>query len=126
MKIFKNLFSREKQDWRLVKVQEFGYEMKYFRHHPRYGQFDDNKEHFTMTYYFYEDQNGNRKIDAIDEQRGDLDLKKLEKDDWVFRNNYYRKTIRPWLDGVYDPDIPTYESVERKGMLAILSHKKMI
>jgi hypothetical protein len=78
----------------------------------------------NINYYLYENQDGERKFDVADSMRGDNDVKKLEKDDIVFRLKMYRQTVKPWLDGRLDPDIPTYESIPRRDFKRALTKKK--
>ena len=101
----------EKSEWRLCAHHEYKYVVTYLPNHRYYKVGGNNKSDEILTYYFYEDQFGNRKIDVIDSDTGDLDIKLLRKNHFVFRSKYYRNTVRPWLDGRDDPNIPRYEQV---------------
>jgi len=78
----------------------------------------------NINYYLYENQFGERKFDIADSKRGDCEVKRLEKDDITFRLRLYRETVKPWLDGRTDPEIPSYESIPRKDFQRILTKKK--
>ena len=125
MKILKKLF--EKSDFRLVETIDVDYYVEYKPGHILWNAASPemNRREYVYTYYLYEDQKGNRKIDVIDTQDGDLDLTKLSKDNFVFRNHIYRKRIRPWLDGAYDPEITDYKGVKRRDMLSALKGEKV-
>ena len=116
----------EPDDWRMVKLHACEYYSQLKPLHPEYNHSDPNanKTDHEYTYYLYENQHGNRKIDVIDTQRGDLDIKDEAKDSFVFRNADYRTIIRPWLDGSYDPDIPSYESIKAKEFKDNLAGRK--
>lgn len=105
----------EKADWRFVGQIKAPYHLQTVP-----------KIHHTLTYYLYEDQNGNRKIDVIDSDsdRGDLNVKSLDKTDWVFRNKHYTGVIHPWLTGFRNPDFPTYESAPRHDFKRLLKGSK--
>lgn len=98
-----DFFKREPIDWRFVGCVEVGY-----RHQ---AADEEDWVSYEMSYYLYENQHGDRKIDVIDSRpgRGDLNVKKLTKTDWVFRNDDYRNVIHPWLTGFRNKKFPTYE-----------------
>ena len=113
----------EKSDWRLVKEIQAGYIHYQFR--PRDPEKRVNESKNEMTYYLYEDQSCNRKFDVVDGMLGDIDIDSQEaKDSWTFKSDEYRYTIRPWLDGRYDPNIPTYDQVEVNDFHRRLKGKK--
>ena len=103
-------------DWRFVKQFDSPYHIK---------NTTPLKKHI-LTYYLYENQYGDRKFDVIDSDaaRGDLKIKDLKKTDWVFRTKQYRETLRAWLDGAYDPQIPSYDSIKAKEFLDNLNGEK--
>ena len=101
----------EPDDWRFVgkvdnKYQSGGYP----------------KESHILSYYLYENQHGKRKFDVIDTdpERGDINVKKLSKTDWVFRNKDYRHTVHPWFTGFRNPDFPTYETAPQHDFKRLL------
>ena len=106
----------EADDWRLVKIHVTDYFSTLKPAHPdyNYSDPDDNKTDHEYSYYLYENQHGGRKIDVIDSLRGDLEMKTEDKRSFVFRNTEYRNIIRPWLDGQYNPEIPSHESIKAK------------
>ncbi len=121
MSWFSRLF--EKADWRLVKEIQAGY--IHYQYHKLDPEQKINESENEMTYYLYENQFGKRKFDVVDGMLGDIDIKSKEaKDSWTFRSNEYRYTIRPWLDGRTDPEIPAYESIPRRDFKRILTKKK--
>jgi len=107
-----------KKDWRPVKTINHPYRV--FNTITK----DTVSDGHTLTYYLYENQFGDRKIDAVDSQHGDLNVNSLDKKEYVFRSSDYRETIKPWLDGAYDPEIPNYYSIEHKDMLDTLRGRK--
>lgn len=106
-----------KRDWRLVAMKV----VPYWNVYP-----DREKDKFEMVYYLSENQFHERRMTVIDAcpGRGDLTISELGADDWVFRNREYREVIRPWLDGAYDPEIPSYESIKAKEFKDALKGKK--
>ena len=106
----------EEDDWRLVKIHETDYYSQLKPAHPDYNfkDSDANRTDHEYTYYLYENQHGGRKIDVIDSVRGDLEMKTEDKRSFVFRNTDYRNIIRPWTDGQYNPEIPSYASIKAK------------
>lgn len=78
------------------------------------GRVERNEKKHNINYYLHENQDGERKFDVADSKRGDCNVKKLEKDDIAFRLRMYRQQVKPWLDGAYDPEIPSYESIKAK------------
>lgn len=113
----------EKPDWRLVKEIQADYIHYQFRREAPDERVNEN-EH-EMTYYLYEDQDGNRKFDVVDGMLGDIDVNsEAAKKTWTFRSEEYRYTIRPWLDGRTDPDIPRWDKVKQHDFKRILDDKK--
>jgi len=78
------------------------------------NRIEEVKNKHNINYYLYENQHGDRKFDVADSMRGDRHIKKLAIDDIVFRLKIYRKTVKPWLDGQYNPEIPSHESIKAK------------
>ena len=115
--MFKKLFT--KRDWRRVATIEVPIietNPIRIREEPKKG---------TLYYYLYENQFGERKYDVADTFRGDYDIDKLDEGDFIFRCEDYLKTVKPWLEGDYDPDITDYEGVKRREMLSALKGKKV-
>lgn len=113
----------EKADWRLVKEIQAGY-VHYEYHRLRPAERINESEN-EMTYYLYEDQFGNRKFDVVDNRLGDIDINSKEaKNSWTFRSDEYRYTIRPWLDGRTDPDIPRHDKIPAHDYKRLLKGKK--
>lgn len=104
MNWFTSLF--EKDDWRFVGEVVENYSTINTITKQKLGD-------YTVTYYLYENQHGDRKFDVIDTDpgRGKLDVSVLPNNDWVFRCLEYTKTVYPWLNGFNNPDFPTYEKV---------------
>ena len=118
----KLLRRRDPDDWRMVKqldsiyintetrlVSETRVEPVETKHH--------------INYYLFENQYGGRKFDVACSMMGDRDVSKLSKDDIAYRLRIYRNTIKPWLDGQYNPEIPSYESIKPKEFLDNLAGK---
>ena len=113
----------EKADWRLVKEYQAQYVSYKFAPLEPDKKIAEREE--ETTYYLYEDQNGNRKFDVVDSQAGDIDIKSnAAKKTWTFRSPEYRYTIRPWLDGRHNADIPSYEQVPIDDFKSVLKGKK--
>lgn len=112
---FRKLF--EKDDWRFVGMVEAPYK------HQAYVNRDWEK--YKLTYYLYENQHGERKIDVIDSRydRGNLDVDKLEPNDWVFRCDQYRDIVHPWLTGFRNKKFPTYEKAPMHEMKRLLEEE---
>ena len=104
----------EPDDWRFVGKVDSPYNYK-----------SSGQKH-TLTYYLYENQDGGRKFDVIDtdEDRGDINVDRLDKKDWVFRSKQYRNTVHPWLGGFRNPDFPTYDKVKQHDMKRLLKTGK--
>ena len=111
-----NKIFKAADDWRMVKIWTCPYHSTLRPAHPSYSHSDPsaNRTDYEYSYYLYENQYSGRKLDVIDSDRGDLDMKTERKDSFVFRNEDYRNIIRPWLDGQYNPEIPSYESIKAK------------
>ncbi len=113
----------ENPDWRLVKEIQSKYVHYQFRRETPDKRVNENTE--EMTYYLYEDQNGNRKFDVVDSMLGDIDVNSEKaKKTYTFRSEEYRYTIRPWLDGRTDPGIPRWDKVKQHDFKRILDDKK--
>jgi len=106
----------EPDDWRFVGQIEAPYHYKTTKPPQKY----------SLTYYLYENQDGERKIDVIDSDsdRGDINVGSLRKTDWVFRSEEYRKIVHPWLGGFRNPDFPTYDKVKQRDMKRLLKGGK--
>jgi len=112
--MFKKFFT--KKDWRRVATIEVPIvETNPLQNEPKKG---------TLYYYLYENQFGDRKYDVADTFRGDYDIDDVEERDVTFRCEEYLKTVKPWLEGDYDPEITDYEGVKRRDMLGALKGKK--
>ena len=116
--LLKKAEEAEQSDPRLVKQIQSGY--VYTQFHPDTPKDIVNEQEEELTFYLYEDQFGNRKFDAVDSRKGDINIKTAAKNEWLFRCETYRHTVRPWLDGRANPDIPTYESVPRRDFKKVL------
>lgn len=113
----------EPADWRLVKEIQAGYIAYRLDPHDADKHLGESKE--EVTYYLYENQYGERKFDAVDSRDGDINVDSdAAKRTWTYRSQEYRYTIRPWLDGRLDPEIPTYESMPRRDFKRALDGKK--
>lgn len=106
MNFFKKMFT--KKDWRLCKKINSGYEVQ------NSVTKTIIKERCTVTYYLFENQFGDRKIDVVDSEEGNIYADTLKKTHYAFRNVKYRETIHPWISGFNDPNIPNYEGSKRK------------
>jgi len=89
---------RLKKDWRLVKTVE--------------GHFvnGENEVSGRVYYYLYENGLGERKVDH--EGTGYCSgpyCRETRK-----QHRLYLGRIRPWLDGAYDPEIPSYDTIKQK------------
>lgn len=128
MNWFTDMFTpEEKVDWHLCTQIDEGY--RFTQTDRRTGKLVSD-ETPTMTFYLYEDQNGNRKFDVIDGRLGDIDLDTIGKDASEYERHIYgcdlfRNTIRPWLDGRYDPEIPNYETIPKNDFQNRLAKKKV-
>jgi len=107
-----------KKDWRLVKTVTSGYHITNNLTKAKI------KEGCELTYYLFENQFGDRKFDVADSEQGDLKVSTLDDNDYVFRCKDYRDTIKPWVAGGYNPEIPNYYSVEHKDLLDTLRGRK--
>lgn len=113
MNWFTNLF-RDRADWRMCKLLQAEFV---------FSGPDGEREH-TISYYLYENQYGERKFDLTDTKRGDRDVKDLAKNDIAYRLTIYMDTIKPWLAGRHDPEIPSYEQVPVNDFARALKGKK--
>ncbi len=122
MSLWTKIFG-EPSDWRLVKEIQAGYVS--YKFDPLKPETKINERDQEMTYYLYEDQDGNRKFDVVDSQEGDIDVNSVAaKKTWTFRSEDYRYTIRPWMDGRHNPEIPSYEQVPVDDFKVALKGKK--
>lgn len=117
MNWFTKLFA--KKDWRMVKQVDVGYRIK------NLVTDKDLKKDCTLSYYLYENQFGNRIFDVVDSEEGDLDLARVDKSHFAFRNEVYRNKIKPWIDGRLDPEVPSYEQVPKDDFQNALAGKKV-
>ena len=92
----------EKDDWRLVGTIESPI--------VQTSPLKDDKEGM-LYYYLLENQHGDRKFDAGDTFRGDLDLDEIKDRDIVYRSEEYLTKIKPWLNGRKITGVTTYEKV---------------
>lgn len=112
----KLLRRRDPDDWRMVKDLESTFVNTVHKLVSETRVEPVETKHY-INYYLFENQYGERKFDVADSLYGDQDVSKLDKNDIVFRLKIYRKTVKPWLDGQYNPDIPSYESIKPKEFL---------
>ena len=105
---------RPKAEWRMCKQVK-----TVFVSHDASGDVD-----YDLSYYLYENQYGERKFDVVDSKRGDRDVKEMQKNDITYRLLVYRETVKPWLDGRLDPEIPTYDQVPVDDFKTALKGKK--
>lgn len=121
MSWFTKIFG-EPDEWRMVKELESTY---INTHHQLQGSaIVPVEQKVNINYYLYENQDGERKFDVADSLRGDNSVPKLDKNDIVFRLKIYRQTVKPWLDGRVDPDIPRYDKVKHHDMVRLLKDSK--
>jgi len=94
---------RLSRDWRLVSTLQA---------HYTWTDRDNAKD--TAFYYLKENGLGERKCDH--KGTGSLDGDSLVSFAYKKRisHPYYLEKIIPWLEGRYDPDIPSYESIPAK------------
>ena len=99
-----------KRDWRLVDTLEATY------------NWTDTKRTDTVYYYLKENGLGQRR--CAFKGTGAL----ADRPGWgrtrMESHPYYLNKIVPWLEGCFDPEIPTYESIKRKEFLDELNGKK--
>lgn len=119
-----NIFGepREKAEWRMCKQLDATFVNTSYRI-VNNEAVPIEKKH-NINYYLYENQFGERKFDAADSMRGDIDITKTKKDDIAFRLRMYRQTVKPWLDGRTDPDVPAYDQVPVNDFQRRLTKKK--
>ena len=116
-----NIFGepREKAEWRMCKQLGSTYI------HTTYDRQDGKTEdRININYYLYENQHGDRKFDVADSLNGDYKITSVLKDDIIFRLRMYRQTVKPWLDGRTDPDVPAYDQVPVNDFQRRLTKKK--
>ena len=103
---------RLKRDWRLVST--FKFEVNWVN-----TKGDSLGKKDTVFYYLKENGLGERK--CVHEGTGDISGKYMgEKRETL---PLYLESIRPWLAGRYDPDIPNYESIKAKEFKDALAGK---
>ncbi len=123
MNWFTKMFTpTEKPDWRLCKQMDVKYVETIT---DRNTKEVTDKTNGVMTYYLYEDQNGNRKFDVVDSIDGELDIEKIAKNHFAFRCEDFRNILRTWLDGRYVPEIPDYETIPKDDFQNRLAKKKI-
>ena len=105
---------RPKAEWRMCKQVK----TVFVSHH------DSGDKEYNLSYYLHENQYGERKFDIVDSMHGDRDVKDLRKDDIAYRLKAYRETVKPWLDGRLNPEIPTYDQVPVDDFKTALKGKK--
>lgn len=113
---FTKLFA--KKDWRLVKKLDQKYRV--FNTVTK----DTISDGHVLTFYLFENQFGDRRIELVDSQKGELNIHALKDDDYAFRCDLYRDRVYGWVNGGYDADIPNYYSVEHKTFLDTLRNRK--
>ena len=116
MNWFKKLF--EKDDWRFVgKVNS-----KYKITNKVTGT---HLSTYELIFYLYENQHGERKFDVIDTDpdRGNIDVDRLSKNDWVFRCAEYVNVVHPWLNGFRNKKFPTYDKAPMHDMKRFLEEE---
>jgi len=100
MSWFSKLF--EKDDWRLCGTVDLPV--------VETNALLDSKKG-KLYYYLYENQHGDRKFDVADTFRGDYDLDRMPKDDFIFRNEDYLTKVKPWMDGRKITGVTSYAKV---------------
>jgi hypothetical protein len=110
---------READEWRMCKQLESTYINTTYN-----GRGEANERKVNINYYLYENQFGERKFDIADSLRGDYTVTSITKDDIAFRLRIYRQTVKPWLDGRTDPEVPAYEQVPVNDFQRRLTKKK--
>ena len=124
MSWFTELLRRRKpNDWRMVNDLESTYVSTEHRLVSN-TRIEPVESKHNINYYLFEYQYGERKFDVACSKQGDRNVSKMKKDDIVFRLKIYRKTVKPWLDGQYNPQIPSYESIKSKEFLDNLAGEK--
>jgi len=113
-----NIFG-EKNEWRMCKRLDSGYTSTTYD-----GRGNPTERKVRLQYYLYENQHGGRKFDVADSMKGDYKITSVLKDDIIFRLKMYRETVKPWLDGRTDPDVPAYEQVPVNDFQRRLTKKK--
>jgi len=112
----KKLFA--KKDWRMVKRIDARYMVTN-------GLTGKVKDGCVLSYYLYENQFRTRIFDLVDSEEGDLDVERVDKSHFAFRNDVYRNQIKPWMDGRLDPEVPSYEQVPKDDFQNALAGKKV-
>ena len=97
-------YYRLKMEWRLVKTLE-----------AEYTWTDRNNEKSQVYYYLGENGLGQRRCrhGGTGYAAGDESFAKLQRKS----HPMYLKAVRPWLEGGYNPQIPSYESIKSKEFL---------
>ena len=96
-----------RRDWRLVSTLQ--------AHVNWVDQKGDSTSMDEIFYYLFENGLGQRKVkhDGAGKCGGDGGYAKQQRT----THPYYLGSIRPWLEGSYDPNIPNYESIKAKEFL---------
>lgn len=103
-----------KRDWRLVSTLQFTITWVEKDQTPT-GRTDE------VFYYLKENGLGERTCDhdGTGDIAGNVYGRRRQRETM----DLYLQTIRPWLEGRYDPNIPTYESIKAKEFKDALSGK---
>ncbi len=103
-------YIRRMRDWRLVSTLNAYY---------TWTNYGGEKE--TLFYYLYENGLGHRKCkhESAGRVSGDAQWCINER----ITHPQYLGKIRPWLEGRFDPDIPSYESIKAKEFKDYLAGK---
>lgn len=101
-----------RKDWRLVST--LGAKINWVNTKGESTGKDD------IFYYLFENGLGQRKVkhEGTDKLAGDGFARTQRK-----THPYYLSSIRPWLEGRPDPEIPTYESIKAKEFKDALAGK---
>jgi len=98
---------RLRRDWRLVDTLEAS-----FRWHK---EGEPTGEETEIFYYLYENGLGKRKCEiAASNHKGTLQAKQHPR---------YLRNIRPWVEGRFDPNVPSYETIKAKEFKDALAGK---
>jgi len=101
---------RLKRDWRLVSTLD-----------AEYTWTDQNNKKDQIYYYLKENGLGKRKCmhNGTGFASGRGSLAKNQRTS----HPMYLKVVRPWLEGQYNPEIPSYESIQAKEFKDALAGK---
>lgn len=108
----------EKDDWRFVGKVTSKYKVTQKITGTHLGS-------YQLVFYLYENQHGERKFDVIDTDpdRGDIDVSRLDKTDYVYRCDEYLNIIHPWINGFRNKNFPTYDKVPHYDMKRFLEEE---